>query len=602
MASNNSLNSSLNLTSLDFFGLKSSFANYLRGQEQFKDYDFEGSALSVLLDELAYNTYKNAFLTNMLFSEAFIDSSQLRSSIFSHAKELNYLPRSTRSAVATVNVSFTATGTSQPYTIEKGSQFSTLIKSTAYTFSIPETLIVASANSTFSFQTDIYEGVYLKDSYIFTSTSNPRFKITNENVDTTSVSVAVYEDGDQVGQVYTLTNTLLDLTDQSKIFFIQTNEIGGYEIYFGDNVLGRQPKLNSTIVIDYRVSAGSAGNGAKIFSVDFDPTGTNEVTSTPIATTIEYAKNGNEAETNDSIKYYAPRSFQVQERTVTTNDYEVALKQQFPEIDSVAVYGGETVDPPQFGRVFVAISITGVDGLPDSKKTEYYNFLKARSPLSITPVLVSPVYTYLKITSLVRYNLNVTTNSSNRISTLATGAIVDYNTANLNDFNVTLRLSQLANKIDNADLSIVSNITDVACYKRTTPVRGIAQNIIVNFNLPIDNTLPLEGDSFLSAKRKSVYSDTFKYAGSTCILEDDGNGIMRILKFNGSDLVKVLNIGTVDYTTGTITLTNFAPDDYDGTYFNIFMIPADRDVQATQNNILTIDPSAIAITVGGLRL
>lgn len=602
MASNNSLNSSLSLTQLDFLALKNSFANCLKAQPQFKDYDFSGAAFNILLEEMAYNTYKNSFMTNMLFSEAFIDSAQLRSSLFSHAKELNYLPRSSRSAKATVNVNFTASGISQPYIIQKGSQLSCLIKSTAYTFSIPETIICASANSSFSFQTDIYEGVYKKDSYVFLDNDNPRFKITNPNVDTTSISVVVYEDGDQIGQIYKVTNTLLDLTDQSKVFFLQTSETGNYEIYFGDNTLGRQPKLNSTIVIDYRVSNGSLGNGAREFSVDFDPTNVAELLTTPTCTTIESSKNGDEAETNESIRYYAPRSFQVQERTVTTTDYEIALKQQFPEIDSVSVYGGELVDPPQFGKVFVAIDVDGVEGIPDSLKIQYYNFLKARSPLSIDPVIVDPIFTYLAINSVVRYNLNVTSSSINRINTLVTGTIVDYNTSFLNDFGVTLRLSQLSGKIDDCDPSIVSNITDIACYKKTSPIRSVAQDLIVDFQLPIVNNLPPETEIFPSNNQRSVYSDVFQYAGSTCILEDDGIGNIRILKYSQSKLTKIVNIGVVNYDNGVVSLSNFAPEDYEGNYFKIYMIPRDKDVQATMNNILTIEPDAISVMVEDIRI
>jgi len=326
MANNTNLSASLNLTQLDFFGLKNSFKNYLRGQAQFKDYDFDGSAFNVLIEELAYNTYKNAFMSNMLMSEGFIDSAQLRTSLFSHSKELNYLPRSKRSARATVAVTFEASGVSQPYTIPKGAQFSTLIKSESYTFTMPETLSVASANTTFAFTTDIFEGVFVSDSFVFLGSPNQRFKLTNKNVDTSSVAVTVYEDGSQIGNIFKVATTLLDLTEFSKVFFLQTSETGNYEIYFGDDVLGRKPKLNSTVVVEYRVSSGTKGNGARVFSVDFDPTSSNELLATPKITTIEASKSAAEEEDNESIRYYAPRAFQVQERAVTTTDYEIALK------------------------------------------------------------------------------------------------------------------------------------------------------------------------------------------------------------------------------------------------------------------------------------
>lgn len=602
MASNsNNLSASLDLTNLDFFGLKNSFKSYLRGQAIFHDFDFDGAALNILLESLAQNAYKNAFLTNMLHSEGFIDSAQLRTSLFSHAKELNYLPRSSRSARAQVNVSFSATGESQPYIIPKGSMFTTLIKSEAYTFTTPETLIVASADTNFTFTSDIYEGIFVQDSYIFLDTTNQRFKLTNQNVDTNSVTVTVFEDGSQTGTIFTVTNTLLDLTEFSKVFFIQTSETGNYEIYFGDNVLGRQPKLNATVVIEYRVSSGSDGNGARSFSVDFDPTSVNELTSTPRLTVIETSKNGSDPEDNESIRYYAPRAFQVQERAITTTDYEIALKSEFPEINAVSVYGGELVNPPQFGKVFVAVDISNVQGLPESKKTDYFNFLKRRSPLSIDPVIVEPENMYLSINSLVRYNLNITTNSINRIITLVTGAIVNYNTTFLNDFGVTLRMSQLARVIDNADISIISNITDVAMYKKISPVRSVAQNIEVSFNVALLNNLPAQAQQYSALDQKAVYSSLFRYNGSTCMLEDDSNGVVRIVRFTQTERTKIKDIGTVNYDTGVVSLVNFTLDDYDGAFLQIYGVPADKDIASTQNVILVIEPAAIAVTVEALR-
>jgi len=603
MASNNSsLSASLDLTNLDFFGLKNSFKNYLRGQDIFKDYDFDGAALNVLLDTLAYNTYKTTFMTNMLHSEGFLDSAQLRSSLYSHSKELNYLPRSVRSAKAKILVSFEASGESQPYVIPKGAQFSSLIKSESYTFTTPETIIVSSANTTYEFTTDIYEGIFKEDSYIFLGTENQRFKITNKNVDTRSVTVTVYEDGDQIGSTYTVTNTLLDLTEFSKIFFLQTNETGYYEVYFGDNVLGRKPKLNSTIVIQYRISTGTKGDGARVFYPDFEPTGVNELIESPTISVIESSSNGSEEENNESIRYYAPRAFQVQERAITPTDYEISLKQEFSEINSVSVYGGELVTPPRFGKVFIAIDIADVDGLPEAKKTEYFNFLKRRSPLSIDPIIVEPEILYLAIKTLVRYNVNITTNSLTRIKTLITTTILDYNKVYLDDFDSTLRLSKLQQKIDDSDISIISNMTDVSIYKKINPSRGELQNIEINFNLPLLDTLAPQSDQYSSTDQKAVYSSLFRFAGETCILEDNGNGIMRIVKFSNTERIKIKNVGTVNYSTGTIILENFKIDDYDGAFLKIYGIPTDKDVASTQNIILQIEPDEISIDVEGIRL
>lgn len=599
---NNNINASMNLTDLDFHGLKNSFKNYLRRQQQFKDYDYDGSSMAILLEELAYNSYKNAFFSNMIHSEGFIDSAQLRTSLFSHSKELNYLPRSTRSARARVRITFEAEGTSQPYVVQKGSQFSTLIKSKSYTFSVPETITVASANTTFQFETDLYEGVYIKDSYVYMSGNNQRFKITNKNVDTRSIAVTIFEDGSQTGDIYKMTSTLLDLTENSKVFFLQTSETGNYEIYFGDDVLGRQPKLNSTILIDYRISNGTAGNGARVFSVDFDPTGSNELQDTPYVDVIEASKNGNEAEDNESIRYYAPRAFQVQERTVTPSDYEIVLKSEFPEINAVSVYGGEEVDPPRFGKVFVSIDISDVEGLPESKKTSYYNFIKRRAPLSIDAIIIEPERLYLSIYSLVRYNLNITTNSINRIKTLVTSAILDYNTQFLNDFASTLRISQLSRYVDDSDLSIVSNQTVANVYKKWNPTTNTLLSTVIYLDIPLMDNLPTQSAVYSSEDQKTVYSSFFKYNGEICKIEDDSNGVLRIVKFSSDQRVTVKDVGTVDYATGKITINNIIVNEYDGDAIKIFGVPADKDITARKNIIMKLEPAEISVEVQALYL
>lgn len=593
-------NSSINLIDLDQQSLLNDFRNFLRKQDQFKDYDFKSSSMNVLLELLAYNTFKNAFYTNMAFSERWLDSAQLQSSIFSHAKDLNYVPRSTRSAKAKVKIDFTATGDSQPYIIQKGSQLSTIVKSESLTFTIPETIIVSSVDENFSFETDIYEGIFVKDSYILTSDTQ-KFQITNNTIDLQSLSVTVFENNSTEGTSYKKATTLLDLDETSKIFFVQTSETGKYEILFGDNIIGRRPSQNSIIILDYRISVGPEGNGAKSFSVDFDPTNSNELTDTPDLEVIEASSNGQEQETNESIKYYAPRYYQTQERTVTASDYAVSLKQFFPEINAIAVYGGEELSPPQFGKVFIAVDIKNVDGLPQSKVTEYSNFIKQRSPFSIRPVFIEPEFLYLNIDSLVRYNLNTTTNTSNRMKALITDAVLKFNDDNLNDFGVILRNSQLTKSIDEVDSSIISNITDVTCYKTINPVLSKSNNFVVNFNIAILNTLPQQTQIYSSEDSKAVYSSEFYYQSELCTIEDDGNGILRIIKKQESNKIVLHNIGTVDYTNGIIKINDFKITSYVGNAIRIYIVPEDKDIVANRNNILLIRPSDITVSVEGIR-
>lgn len=609
-------NSSINLLNMDFDTLKSSFITYLKQQSQFQDYNFDGAAINVLLDILSYNTYKNNFYTNMVFAESFIDSAQLKESLYSHAKELNYVPRSARSSVANVTISFTATGESQPYLIRKGESFSTVIKQDSYTFSVAEDLILTSSNTTYSATFDIYEGFYTSDSYVMDyNVVGQKFNITNENVDTNSVVVLVYEDNDLVPKKFIRATSLLDLTENSRVYFLQASSEGKYQVIFGDGIIGARPKNGSTVVVDYRTTVGSLANGAKSFSINFDPTNSGELNSSVEIVVNQYTSdtkgaysvNGAEAESNESIRYYAPRHFQTQERAVTVNDYEIVLKTQFPEIGAVSVYGGEEMNPPRYGKVFVAIDIKDVEGLPDSKKTEYYTYLKSRSPLSIDPIFTEPAFTYVQVNSTVKFNINTTTRTSQNIKADVLLTLNTFANTYLNDFKSTLRYSKLVRAIDDVDESIVGNQTELVAYKKISPRLGVSQNIDISFNIPLEQTYyVLDKVSTLKSISELeevhvVHSSSFTYNGEKCELEDNGNGIIRMVKTTGDVHSVVRNVGTVDYDTGLIKLINFSVDSYDGNYFKIFVKTREKDILGSRNEILSIEPDEIKLTIEAIR-
>lgn len=600
-------NTSLSVVDLDFTGIKNSLINSLRSQQKFKDFDFEGSNIGVLIDLMARNSSQGGFLTNMLFAEAFLDSAQLTTSVFSRAKELNYTPRSARSASARVRVDFTASGENQPYVIQKGSSFSTLIKNTSYVFSMPETIIVSSPNTSFSFTSDIYEGVYIQDTYIYQTTEDdpyPRFKITNRSIDTTSLVVAVYEDGAQVATGYTHATSLLGINDKSQIYFIQAGDDAFFEVQFGDGVLGRKPKENSVIVLDYRVTNSDRPNGATSFSINFDPTGAlselvSDVSNNPDVVTITNSVGGAAPEDVESVRYYAPRWYQTQERAVTAQDYEILLKTAFPEINAVSVYGGEEESPPEFGKVIVCVDVADVDGVPPAKQEQYYRYLKQRCPLSIEPIFKDPLFTYIHIDTLVRYNVNITASSIDRIKTLVLNAIDAYNEQNLDDFNVTFRYSPFVRVIDVADSSIISNLTTLRLYKKTVPELQQQQNIVLKFGVALERE---PTNSALDDDHRTVTSSVFTYKGERVSLRDDGEGNLFIIKPTGTTYNRVQNIGTVNYTTGEIVITGFNIDGFDGDHLKVYVVPFDRDVQSLQRNVLTIEPDEVNITVEAVRI
>lgn len=609
-------NSSINLVDLDFDLLKSNFVLYLKNQDQFKDYNFDSSNMNVLLDILSYNTFKNAFYLNMIHAEGFLESAQLRESVYSHAKELNYLPRSARSSVANVTISFTASGTSQPYIIRKGETFSALIKQDSYTFSVGDDIILASSNNTFVSTFNIYEGFYTSDSYVYDYTQkNPKFKITNANVDIDSITVLLYEDNSVIPKKFIRAETLLGLTELSDVYFIQPSSDGFYEILFGDNILGRKPKDGSTIVIDYRTSSGSIANGARTFSINFDPTGASELTSSVTVSVNKfnevsgdaYSVNGSEAEDLESIRYYAPRHFQTQERVVTSNDYEIALRKQFPEIGAVSVYGGEETNPPRYGKVFVAIDIKDVDGLPEAKKREYYNFIKSRSPLSIDPIFIEPEFTFVRVESNVKYNINVTTRTAQNIKASIVLGITNFADQFINDFRSSLRYSKLITTIDDIDPSIISNETELHVYKKLRPRLSVSQNIDLNFGMAIQQTDYVSDENVFVNQRhlvkdtRAIHSTYFTFNGNKCIIEDDGIGNIRIVKEENNYHYVLRNVGTVNYQTGEIKLVNFIADFYEGNYFKIYITPEKKDISTSRNEILSIEPDEIYVDVEGIR-
>lgn len=599
--------SSIDLINLDFDSLKESLKTYLSSQTAFKDYDFEGSNMSALLDVLAYNTFKNAFFLNMNISESFIDSAQMRDSILSISKALNYVPRSARSAKARVKVDFTATGDSQPYLIPKGSSFATLVKNESFIFTVPDNIIVASANTSFSFTTDIYEGAYFQDSYVFNvNAENKRYRISNKNIDTNSLTVTVFEDGSLIGKKYTKATSLLGLDELSEIYFMQASENGFFEIIFGDNIFGKQPKNNSIVSFDYRISNQERPNNASIFLHNFDPTGSvSELSGSVTITTITEAKDGAAPESIESIRYYAPRHFQIQERTIIPSDYEIALLTEFPEINAVACIGGEDRNPPQFGKIFIAVDLKETDSLIESKIQSYYNFIRARSPLK--PVFVSPEYTYFRVNSKVRYNLNTTTLSPTSLEALIKNEITIYNDNNFDDFGVELRHSKFTEMIDDSDDSVISNITDISLYKKLNPKLATFENHLLKFNMELENNESLSKEILNSTVKKSsvalntVFSSKFRFSGQDAFLEDDGAGFIRIIKTDGQFDTKIKDIGTVNYSTGEINIKDFKIDSYEGSYLKIYVRPKDKDILIPKDTIASIESDEILLEIEALR-
>lgn len=593
-------NSSINLTSLDFETLKGQLKTYLKAQKQFVDYDFEGSNMSVLLDILTYNSYTNAFYLNMIGNEMFLDTAQLRDSVVSHAKDLNYIPRSYRSASARVDITITPSPgeACTAVVIPKGASFTTRLGSNNFTFTTDQNISVISSNNYFkASNVQIFEGSYIFDRYVMNYASTvQKFIVSNESIDTNSLTLSVIEDTSTV-LPYKKVENLFDLDYTSKVFFLQAAPNNKYEIVFGDGVSGRKPKDGAIIVAEYRLSSGEFPNGANTFRSDGEINGYSNV----VITTVEKASGGSPSETLNSIRFNAPRKFTTQERAVTEEDYETLLKANFPEINVVSAYGGDQANPPQYGKVFIAVDLKNADALPDSKRIIYRDFIKRRSPLSIDPIFIEPQYMYVSVNSIVRYNINLTPLAPSDIRTLVISSIANFNDTYLNNFKKVLRYSQLTTAIDFAHPSIVGNDTDILAILKINPTVNTTQNFDINFNMPLYGGISELTQPHAASEDHVITSSPFVYENQTSYLEDDGVGNINIVTSSGTIHSFLKKTGTVNYDTGAVQITNFKISEFTGNAIKIYARPRTKDIFSQQNVILSIIPEDITLTVPAIR-
>ena len=581
-------NSALVVSDLDFGTIRDNLSIYLASQTQFKDYDFEGSNLSVLLDVLAYNTYMNNFYTNMAISEMFLDSAQIRDSIVSRAKELNYTPRSYRSATAYVDITITPGDSPASIVIPRGAAFNSRIDNNIYTFTTDAPIIVTAAENYTVSNTAIYEGTYVIESYLVnTSNTSQRFIINNTSVDTSSIEVSVQNSStDTTNTAFIQAVSLLGSTSTSKIFFVQAADKNRYELVFGDGIASAAVNNGNIINVTYRTAVGTPANKAATFKAASTIAG--YAAANIAVTTAIAAYGGADPESFRSIKFNAPRHYQTQERAVTNDDYRTILLAKYPDIRSVNVYGGETVYPPQYGKVFISVDFNSFDGIPAVIKDDIQAYLVAKMPISIEPSVVSPEYTYIDVIASVSYNINTSTKTLTAIQNLVIDAVTQYNTDYLDDFKIKFRQSKLAAAIDGADFSIVSSNLITRLIKNISPVIDTAES----FSLTYLNQLTIS----------TLISSTFTYANVNAFLKEDGAGVINIVTlYNNVESIVAPSVGTINYTTGAVTIKMPAITAYIGDSIKVYAQAAIQDFSVINNTILSIIPEDISVTVTAVR-
>jgi hypothetical protein len=586
-------NNSISLVSLDFDTIKYDLTTYLKNQSQFADYDFTGSNMSVLLDILSYNTYLNSFYINMAVNEMFLDSAQLQSSVVSLAKTLNYTPRSYKSSRNTVSCQFPQ-GSLSSLTIPAGTRFAAQNGSGNYTFVTRQSSVLYPSGGYFTINNlMVYEGKYLTDTFVVDNTvQNQRFILSNQQIDTDSLNIIVSENNGANVTTFAAASSLLGLDSTSAVYFIQATQNNYYEIVFGDGVFGRIPLNNATVFANYMNTTGTDADGSTNFNlVDVVAAAPNSITTA----TTSYS--GANAESIESIRYNAPRSYQTQERAVTVNDYKQLILQNYSDIKNVHVYGGETLTGSvNFGTTFIVPATYSGYNLTLSEQADIQNFLLKRNVLGITPQLVNPTYLYLEIYSTVKYDPNQTTLSSAGIQAAVSSTIVSYNSTTLQNFDTEFRLSDFMTAITSTDTSISSNQTYAIMKKIISPQLNSPESILVPFSNAIKPG-SFFSSVFLSGGVEYSYTDynpnvsnfTFTQSVSGLTINNTTN-VAYLQTTNLSGQTTYIESGTIDYLNGIVSLAQINITDFIGNSGVIFYAsPSHENVMAFNNDIIEID-------------
>jgi len=611
-------------TNLDFDQIKTSIKDYLRANSTFSDFDFEGSNFSVLIDTLAYNTYITAFNSNMIVNESFLDSATLRENVVSLARNIGYIPRSRTAAKAIISFQVSTSVVTPTVTLKRGLVCVGNANDDTYTFSIPQDITAPVENGVASFnEIEIYQGTYLTKKFIYDGSLDQRFVLNNSFIDTSTLSVYVRKDGENVegdilGVEYKQLDNILETTSSSRIYLLQEIQDEKYELKFGDGIFGK--KLGdeygddgTVITANYIVTDGKDGNGASTFAFSgsiVDSGGEIISPGTVTVTTNQASQNGSSIESVDSIKYYAPKIYSAQNRAVTSRDYEAIVKRIYPDTESVSVVGGEELDPPQFGNVILSIKPKNGTFVSDFNKAQILNQLKQYTVSGINTKITDLKILYVEIDSAVYYN-NSQISSAESLKTRVINNLTTYSKSlDLNKFGGRFKYSKILQLIDNTDTSITSNITKVR----------IRRDLVASLNQFAQYELCFGNQFHIKPQGYNIKSTGFKVSGesSTVYFTDTPNvisrgsnvnsatedqqvflnrpsnitaktGVISIVKEDGTVVGK--NVGSVDYVKGEIILgtVNITSTERENGIIEIQAFPESNDVIGLKDLYLSFD-------------
>jgi len=584
--------SNLNVSELDFKSIKNNLKDFLKGQSEFTDYNFDGSTINALLDVLAYTTHYNAFNANMSVNECFLDTAQLRSSVVSHAKLLGYTPRSCYSSTATIDIEISNPtnvlnddGTYNSIVMSQGTRFKTVVNDSNIIFSVNETIASSSTDGQYTFKDiQILQGEYKTIKYVYDEDSPEKYIIPHKNVDTSSLIVQVIPlQSSEATIAYTLASNLVNLDSSSNTFWIQENKNGDYELSFGDGYIGSKITDGNIIEIKY-ISRGNndIANGAKVFalldSIDGNMAGVG-------ITTVVPASGGSEREDIESIRFNAPLNYITQNRAVTPDDYRSIIHANYGNVRAVNVWGGENNDPPDYGKVYITIAPKETEALSyQDKEILKTQYLKPKNVVSITPIIVDPTYTYLHLEVFFKYNPNKTNLAVIELSEKIKDTLSLYQENSLKGFDGVFRYSTVLGHIDNSDSAIINSLVRVYMKKRFIPVFSAETRYELVFSAPIKST---------NTNDNIMTSTKFFYKNQQCTLQD-------VLDNTGTRIINIVNltydvvqpaIGYIDEFNGKIILEGFLPTSLVDTtvdYIEVTVPPNSNDIAPIRNELLTI--------------
>lgn len=581
--------SNLKTTELDFDDIKRNLKNFLKRQTVFNDYDFDGSGLNILLDVLAYNTHYNAMAGHLALNEAFLDSAQIRGNAVSRARMLGYVPASQLAPKATVKLVIDVTGVAgaKPtnLSLPRGTKLSTSVDGETYQFVTLNTQAATIVGNTYTYDTvQLAEGNYNSIKYrVDNDIENQKHQIPHKNIDNSTLRTRVQANEESTSfDIFTLFTTLLNIDSSSKVYHIQENTSGFYEIYFGDGVTGSKPLNNNVVTLDYVYSNGTEANGASVFSMVDNIGGFSNIT----VTTVVAASGGADGETLESIRYNAPLTYTSQNRAVTADDYRAIIQREFSNIDAISTWGGEDQATPDYGKIFIAIKPKTAAKLTDDEKaTVTGTVLAGKNVVSITPTVVDPNYSYIELDVAFKYNPNLTDRTDIELKAVVSDVIDDYSLNDLNKFDGVFRHSALLRAIDSSDPSILNSTVRPFLFQEITPLITISNN----FSLVYPGSFFVPG----GASDSCIQSTGFLIGGVTNYFNDvaipnSQNRKIFAYRLVGADkVVTISDCGVVNPTEGTIVLNSFIPSTTAS--IRITATPESLDIAPKRDEILSID-------------